>query len=154
MTCGPRQSVLRMSYLTMLLALGAFAWGAGAVQAAGPPTAVVRSIPTIDSTLPRALFEAALARGPQRIVASVEVRPSLEGGRFIGFQIVRFMTDGDLRDCTSLLPGDVVVTVNREALERPEQFMRAWEVVKTAPVLEIEVIRGGQHLVYRWKIEQ
>jgi type II secretory pathway component PulC len=118
--------------------------------AGAPPAAPV---PTVESAITRSAFDAAIARGPQRIVASVEVRPGLDRGRFQGFQIVRFLPDGDLRDCTSLLPGDVIVSVNRESLERPEQFMRAWEVVKTAAAVEVEVLRAGQRLVYRWKIE-
>jgi type II secretory pathway component PulC len=118
--------------------------------AAGAPAAPV---PTVESAITRSAFDAAIARGPQRIVASVEVRPGLDRGRFLGFQIVRFLPDGDLRDCTSILPGDIVVSVNRESLERPEQFMRAWEVVKSAPAVEVEVLRAGQRVVYRWKIE-
>jgi type II secretory pathway component PulC len=118
---------------------------------AGTPAAP--PVPTVESTLTRSAFDAAIARGPQRIVASVEVRPALDRGRFLGFQIVRWLPDGDLRDCTSILAGDVIVSVNRESLERPEQFMRAWEVVKTATALEVEVLRAGQRLLYRWKIE-
>lgn len=123
---------------------------AAAVGTAGPPAPA--SQPAIELSLTREAFDAAIARGPQRIVASVEVRPALDRGRFLGFQIVRFTPDGDLRECASLLPGDVVVSVNRESLERPEQFMRAWDVVKGATAIEVEVLRTGQRLVYRWSV--
>lgn len=107
----------------------------------------------VESALSAAEFDAAMARGPQRVVASVEVQPALEKGRFLGFRIVRLQPDGDFRSCTSLLPGDVVLTVNREPLERPEQFMRAWEVVKASRSVEVELQRGTSRMLYRWTIQ-
>jgi type II secretory pathway component PulC len=108
--------------------------------------------PATEGTLPRSLFDAVMAGGPQRVVASVDVQPALAERRFLGFRIVRFRPDGVLRDCAALLPGDVVVSVNREPLERPEQFMRAWEVVKNAPVLEVDVLRQGRPVKFRWTL--
>jgi hypothetical protein len=108
--------------------------------------------PAVESTLSRASFDAILSGGPQRVVAAVDVQPALVGGRFVGFRIVRFRPDGVLRDCTSILPGDVIVRVNREPVERPEQFMRAWDVVKSASALEVEILRQGRAMRLRWTL--
>lgn len=115
-----------------------------------PPVAADERL--IESVLTRAEVAPILEQGPQRVVAAVEVSPHLERGRFVGFRILRFRSDGPFADVRSLQPGDVVVRVNRESLERPEQFMRAWEVVKQADELEIEVLRGDQRFVFRWRI--
>ena len=132
----------------LVSALACLLWASPALAAPAPPPAV----PVIEATLSRSEFDAAIARGPQRIVAAVEVTPALDHGRFVGFQIVRFRPDADLAGCQSLQPGDVLISVNRESLERPEQFMRAWDVVKAASALEVEILRAGQRQIYRWRI--
>lgn len=132
----------------------------GAASAPAPATVAPQppgsdappGVPVMSSTLPRAAFEAVMAGGPQRVVAAVDVQPALVGRRFVGFRLVRIRPEGVLRDCTSLLPGDVIVSVNRESLERPEQFMRAWEVVQNAGAIEVEVERQGRRFLHRWTL--
>jgi len=117
-----------------------------------PGSDAASAVPVMASTLARAAFDAVMAESPQRVVAAVDVKPALVGRRFVGFRLLRIRPEGILRDCTSLVPGDVIVSVNREPLERPEQFMRAWEVVKNASAIEVEVERGGRRILYRWTL--
>ena len=106
-----------------------------------------------EGRLARADFDAVLSGSPQRIVAAVDVQPFLERGHFRGFQIVRIHSDGVLSALEAIVPGDVILTVNHEPIERPEQFMRAWDVVKSASAVDVEVLRGTRPVRLRWKIE-
>jgi type II secretory pathway component PulC len=133
-----------MRTAALLLALSS---AAPAALAAGAPPATV-----IEGQLSRDEVQKVLERGPQRFVASLRVAPALEKGRFVGFRIEAFTPESPLANGGAIQPGDVVVSVNDEPVERPEQFMRAWEVVKAADRLSVLVLRDGQRLLYRWKI--
>lgn len=113
---------------------------------AAPPEARV-----VESELSRAEIQKVFDRGPQRFIAGLQVDPHLVKGKFVGFRIAGFTADGPLVNSRSVLPGDVVLRVNREPLERPEQFMRAWEVAQKADRLEVLLLRGTERILYRWK---
>lgn len=120
---------------------------APAASAGEPAKAVV-----IEGRLTRAEVQAVLERGPQRFIAGLRVAPHMVGGRFVGFRIEAIAPESPLVNGRAVVPGDVVVSVNGESVERPEQFMRAWEVVKGADRLEVLLLRGDRRLLYRWKI--
>ena len=102
--------------------------------------------------LRRAVVDAVIDRGAQRLIASIQVAPHLLEGRFVGFRIVGVGREAPFVNSSAIRPGDVILRVNQEPIERPEQFMRAWELVKQASNLEIALLRGDQHLLYRWAI--
>lgn len=106
----------------------------------------------LEGELERARLKQVLDRGPQRFIASLQVAAHLEGKRFVGFRIEGFAPDSPLVNSRAVQPGDVILKVNREPLERPDQFMRAWEVVGSADTLEVELLRAGQRLLYRWTL--
>ena len=106
----------------------------------------------IEGTMTRAEVAKVIEAGPQRFIASLRVEPHIVSGKFIGYRLSGVTTDGPLVNSQSVLPGDIIISVNREPLERPEQFMRAWEVAKSAPNLEVLLLRGTQRLLYRWKL--
>lgn len=106
----------------------------------------------LEGELPRAEVAAIVERGPQPFIASLRVAPHLEGRRFVGFRIEGFAPDSPLINSRAIQPGDVVLAVNREPLERPEQFMRAWELVARKDTLEVDLLRAGQRLRYRWTL--
>jgi type II secretory pathway component PulC len=106
----------------------------------------------IEGTMTRAAVAKVIEAGPQRFIASVRVEPYTVKGKFIGYRLVGVAADGPLINSQSVFPGDVIISVNHEPLERPDQFMRAWEVAKSATALEILLLRGTQRLLYRWKL--
>lgn len=120
--------------------------------AAGPASAAEAPVSTVEGQLARGEVSQVLEKGPQRFIASIRVAPHLVKGRFAGFRLVQVLPDSPLATSTSVLPGDVVVSVNEQSLERPEQFMRAWDVVKGADRLSVVVLREGRRLSYSWKI--
>lgn len=106
----------------------------------------------LEGELERSRVKAVIDKGAQRFIASLRVAPHMRGKRFAGFRIEGFAPDSPLVNSAAIRPGDVVVKVNREPVERPDQFMRAWEVVGAADSLEVEVLRGTQRYLYRWKL--
>jgi S1-C subfamily serine protease len=106
----------------------------------------------VEGTMSRSLLDEVVAQGPQRLIATLQVEPHMVKGRFIGYRIVGLSADSPLLNSRSVLPGDVIMSVNREPIERPEQFMRAWEVVQNAKRLQVTLMRGSEHLRYRWKL--
>ncbi len=95
----------------------------------------------IESSMSRSELQNIMERGPQRFIATLRVGAHLEKGRFLGFRIKGFTTDGPLVNSRSILAGDTILRVNKEPVERPEQFMRAWETVKSADHLEVLLLR-------------
>ncbi len=136
-----------MAPMRTLLLLCLLAAPALAAPAKGPPPEVVEAL------LARAELEAVLERGPQRFIASIRVRPHLEDGRFRGFQLVGMTPEAPFVNSPHIRPGDVVLAVNREPIERPEQFMRAWELLGRADALEVLVQRDGRRVLYRWTLK-
>jgi type II secretory pathway component PulC len=94
----------------------------------------------------RAELEAQLRAGAQSFIQKVRVRPSFRGGRFIGWRVLAYQGPGPIRT------GDVVKRVNGEELERPEQFMKAWNGLRGRTELVLELIRSGKPLSLRFPI--
>lgn len=106
----------------------------------------------IDGELERHRVQQVIDKGPQRFIASLRVSPHLVKGRFKGFRIDGFTPDSPLINSRAVQPGDVIIRVNREPVERPEQFMRAWELVAKADTLEVLLQRGNQRYQYTWTL--
>ena len=106
----------------------------------------------IENTMTRAEFEAVHRKGPQRFIATVRVDPVMKKGRFVGYRLVGVSADSPMASSQNIRPGDIVVSVNKESLERPEQFMRAWDVIRDAQSLDIMILRSNQRYLYRWKL--
>ena len=107
----------------------------------------------VERTLSRMEFSQVMEKGPQRFIATMHVDPHLVKGRFVGWRIGGFAPNSGLVNSQSILAGDVIIAVNDEPLERPEQFMRAWEVVRNASAITVKLIRGKKRMVYRWTIK-
>jgi len=88
-----------------------------------------------------------LAEGPQTFIQRVQVRPAFREGRFYGWRIIAYGGPGPVR------VGDIVRRVNHHGLERPEQFMKAWEELSRRSELVLELVRRGRPMVLRWSVE-
>ena len=76
----------------------------------------------------------------------------MEQGRFVGYRLVGVAADSPMASSQNIRPGDIIVSVNKESLERPEQFMRAWDVIRDASSLDVLILREKQRYLYRWKL--
>jgi len=96
--------------------------------------------------IPRAVFEAWLARGPQYLLSQVVPVPVTRDKRFLGFRLSRWfpahpeVTEGAVRQ------GDVVLRINGRAVERPDQFLYVWKQLPGAATVLIEGARDGAPL--------
>lgn len=85
-------------------------------------------------------------RGAQEFIQTVQVRPAFRRGRFLGWRILGYQGPGPVHR------GDIVMRVNGQGLERPEEFMTAWNGLPSRATLIIEMLRGAKPLVLRYQI--
>lgn len=92
-------------------------------------------------------FERYIARGPQPFMASLRVLPARKGGAFVGFRLAQ-VAEGSPAALGGLRVGDVVRRVNGLPIGRPEEWMRAWALVREQRRVEVELERDG--VLHRW----
>lgn len=106
------------------------------------------------ATITRAQLEAVLDGGLGRFLGRVETEPAREAGQFVGFRIVAL--EGSLASddpaSSGLRAGDIVLRVNGQIIERPEQAFAVWEGLRVASTLAIEYLRAGQRREARFEI--
>lgn len=102
--------------------------------------------------LQRAAVDEVLLQGPQRFIRRIRLSPATVAGKFVGHRVDDIARDDPILGTVDIHPGDVIVGVNGMPLERPDQFMAAWEGLKEADELRLEFLRGGRALVLRWEI--
>ena len=95
-------------------------------------------------TLARHELDAVLRAGPQAFIRGVDVRPALVRGRFRGWILVSFQPNDPRYHGVDLRPSDVVTRVNGLPIERPEQFMKVWEGLRSMRVLVVDYLRAGR----------
>jgi S1-C subfamily serine protease len=88
--------------------------------------------------------------GLGRFLQHVELEPSLEDGRFIGFRIVRLVPDTFWQG-VDLKPGDVVTRVNGKPIERDIDAYQTFVALKAAPDLRVSYLREAtpRELVFK-----
>jgi type II secretory pathway component PulC len=122
-------------------------------QAQTPPIAPT---PTPTQT-PRGVIERSelakvLDASPGMFLQNVESEPRFRAGKFFGWKLVAFFP-GDARFAgVDLRAGDVVTRVNGIAIERPEQLMDVWKLLRSASELTVDVERDGALRTLRWQI--
>ncbi len=114
--------------------------------AASAPPAPERYAGVIDRAGLITIIDAGLGRLFQR----VRVEPALKGKRFVGFQIASI---DPAFGSAVLVPGDVIVRVNGQAIERPEQALTAFERLRVSDELVIDLLREGESSTLRFRIE-
>ena len=107
---------------------------------------------TIEGDLSRASLDKLIAAGPHALIASVDVKPAKDKGRFIGFLLTGARPNSPLASSQTIRVGDIFVAVNGQSVERPDQFMSAWEALGAKDTLTVTVVRQGKRIRYVWKI--
>ncbi|MEZ4226893.1 MAG: PDZ domain-containing protein [Polyangiaceae bacterium] len=138
-----------MKLLSVLaLALGIAASAACASSGPAPMTPASRVEPT--AHVPRARDRlwrqdvvTTVDRGLGQFLQHVEVEPSLQSGRFVGFRITA-LQPAEYWTGVDLGIGDVVTRVNGHSIERDSDAYAAFQSLKTASELRVTFLRGGQ----------
>jgi type II secretory pathway component PulC len=96
---------------------------------------------------------AVLDAGLGRFLGRVATEPAREGNVFLGFRVVSLDTAFRAADAdVGVRDGDVIVRVNGQPIERPEQALAVWEGLRVASTLAIEYLRAGERREARFAI--
>jgi hypothetical protein len=100
-------------------------------------------------SIARSEMMAVLSSGIGRFLQKVRAEPHLRAGRFVGWRLVTVLGQGP--QANTLRPGDTVMRVNGQPIERPEQFKDVWDSLPSKHELVLHVQRDGapRELHYR-----
>lgn len=132
---------------------------------ADPPALEIASLPMTTDRFPpplpadldagamtRAALLEGLRAGIPHFLNLVQIEAERKHGSFWGWRIVAM--DRRLARATVLRPGDVVHSVNRAPVERPEHLTQLWSALKGAQELHVDVTRGDQRCQIRYQITE
>jgi len=103
--------------------------------------------------IPRAALQAELARGIGRFLQQVKAEPVVSRGRFMGWRLATIFPNRADVTVKALQPGDVVLRVNGQSIERPEEFMAVWASLASADQIVLDVQRGTETTAVRYTIK-
>ena len=94
----------------------------------------------------RAEVEQAVAAGAGSLLGYVQVQPYSMRRRFLGFEIIRLLTDDPRFLPPHLRPGDVVLQINGIRLKQPGNLYDALMALQTASELEFDIWRNEKRI--------
>jgi hypothetical protein len=101
-------------------------------------------------SIDRAGLIAIVDQGLGRFFGHLRLAPVMDGKRFVGFAVAGIDPAwGDI----GLRPGDIIQRVNGQVIERPEQAMAAFESLRVASEVMVEITRAGVPATLRFRIE-
>jgi hypothetical protein len=101
-------------------------------------------------TIDRAGLIAIVDQGLGRFFSHLHLSPVVTQGKFVGFSIARIDPAwGEV----GIAVGDVLLRVNGQPIERPEQAMAAFESLRVASEVALELTRAGVPATLRYRIE-
>jgi len=148
---------MRAACLSLLVACLA-ACGPAPRPAAPAPASMPASAPASQrvrtGVITRAELKGFLDRGMPAFIANVVVDryPRARAQRFRGWRIVEFFPGDERFANVDIKPGDVVLRINEQPIERPDQFVGVWNRLKTARILVVEAQRQGKVRTLSWRI--
>lgn len=101
----------------------------------------------------RADVESFMRRGPAFALTQVVVDPVHGTSGFEGYKIASLTPAVTAFLQTQVKQGDVLTHLNGIKIERPDDYLQAWNRLKEAPVLSIDFVRDGQKMSARWQVQ-
>jgi hypothetical protein len=95
-------------------------------------------------SIPRSALKAELGKGIGRFFQQVRPEPVVSRGRFVGWRIAMLFANRADVKVSGVQIGDIVLRVNGESVERPEDFKAVWDSLADAKQLVIDLERGGE----------
>ncbi len=126
--------------------------------AASPAPAEAQPVDPFDDLLPAGHISAeVVARfhkaGPHKLLRALETEPVRRDGKLLGFRVVSLAPDAAFLRRATLLPGDIITSVNGAPLLTPDDFMKIWTSLPTLTALEVNLLRGSEAIAKRWVID-
>jgi len=109
-----------------------------------------RSAPT--ASFSRREIQSVLSRGPGALLQKVRVQPFLKNNKFLGFQILWIDSEHPRFQAPYLQTGDTILRVNGVRIRRPEDYLTAFQSLKTADVVEFDIWRNEERLLIEYRI--
>jgi hypothetical protein len=91
-----------------------------------------------------------LDQGLGRVLARLKLSPAMQGGRFEGFRVSAI---DPAWSGANLQLDDVLLRLNGQPIERPEQAQLAFESLRVASEVALELKRAGEKMTLRYRIE-
>jgi type II secretory pathway component PulC len=113
-------------------------------EAEDPPQQ--KATPRPPQTIYRSELDRATSRGPGYLLQQLAPKAYKPAGRFQGWQITSLFPDepGLCASVCDLAVGDIIITVNGNNLERPEQLSQLFEKLPGLEQLEVHSVRDGK----------
>ena len=80
--------------------------------------------------------------GPSVVMQHIETEPIHDDDEFVGFEVVGATDTARAHMEPKLEIGDIITHVNLVRLERPDDYMEAWQTLDGADEIRFDVIRG------------
>lgn len=119
-----------------------------AVDAADAPQAMGAA-----GVVNKAEIAAFMRRGPSYVLTQVVVDPVHGKAGFEGYRIASVSPPVESFMAPQLKLGDVVTHLNGVRIERPDDYLQAWNRLKEVDVLSVDFVREGQKLSAQWRVE-
>jgi hypothetical protein len=116
---------------------------ASPIAPVAPATAPVCSEFLRPGVLRRAAVVRVVDRGLGQWLSQVRVVHVHKGRKFTGWQISQLYPEDPCYRAVDLQVGDIVTRVNGASLEKPDQANQIFQGLRTAPGLEVELLRQG-----------
>jgi S1-C subfamily serine protease len=128
-----------------------------------PPVPIEAAPPTAQSSLSRADasgeylgvidragLTAIVTKGLGHMLARLQLSPELDGKQFRGFRVASLDPQWS---ASGVQTGDVITRLNGQPIERPEQAMVAFDSLRVASEVAVDIVRDGKPLRLRYRIE-
>lgn len=96
--------------------------------------------------------EQLLELGPGYVFQTVQLEPKRTDGDFVGYEIVGATPKAKEAMTPQIEVGDVVTHVNDIRIERPRDYMKAWNKFGEADRVHIDLLRDGSETKATWVI--
>lgn len=124
----------------------------GLLQEEGSAPGIGDTVVDLSKVIQRKDLESFLSHGPRHALRMVMVQPAFQSSRFQGFEIVGFSPASPTGIRQAFQKGDVVVAINKQSIARPEDYMSAWNGIKSQNQLTVTLMRGGETMDLIWSI--
>lgn len=101
----------------------------------------------------RAELDSFIAKGPPYTLTLVKVEPARVDGKFQGFKLVAMQRSAAEAVAPQLVPGDIVTHVNGVRLEKPDDYVDAWNLLAEVSKIRIDFIRDGESKHAIWRVQ-
>jgi hypothetical protein len=95
-------------------------------------------------------LHAIIDQGLGRLLGRLKISPVLQRGKFEGFRVTGL---DPLWNGAGILLDDVIVRLNGQPIERPEQAQAAFESLRVASEISLDLMREGKPKKMRYRIE-